>query len=101
MAEEQGREELFGYGTGYVPQVDKLIKTAEDNIPDILLDYFMNLMYKDAKAQGIDLQDDDDDNKMDLAMETVADISHGWAAKVREAANSGDEEALHYMLLPF
>lgn len=93
--------ELFGYGTGYVPQVETLIKAAEKHIPDILLDYFMDMIYKDSESQGINLRDDDSDEKMDIVMEAASDVAYGWLEKVRAAAKSRNEDDLHYMLLPF
>lgn len=94
-------KDLFGYGTGYVPQVDKMIEHAENHIPDHIFDFLMNIVLKDAKEQGVNLDNPEDEDAQDLLMETVGDVTHGWVQRVREAAESGDKDALHFMLLPF
>lgn len=94
-------KDLFGYGTGYVPQVDKIIEQVTNTIPDTVFDFIMTAVLEDAKAQGVDLNNPEDDEAQDILMETLGDVAHGWVAKVREAAESGDKDALHFMLLPF
>lgn len=99
MAERE--QDMFGYGTGYVPQIDKIVEHIEHHLPDVIFDFITNAVIKDAKAQGVNLNDIEDDDSQDMMMETVGDVSHEWVSRVREAAKSGDEDALHFMLLPF
>ena len=94
-------DDLFGYGTGYVPQVDAIVKKIENKIPDTIFDFLMEAVIEDAKKQGVNLDDLEDEDAQDLLMETVGDVTHAWVSKIREAAQSGDDDKLHFMLLPF
>jgi transcriptional regulator NrdR family protein len=91
--------ELFGYGTGYVPQTKSILESVENGVPEVILDFIMDAVRKDIKKQNI--RDIESEDFQDIIMETVSDIAYDWVARVREAANSGDEDALHFMLLPF
>jgi len=95
------QDDLFGYGTGYVPQVDDIVEQVQRKLPDEIFNHLTEAVIKDAKEQGVNLDDPEDDDAQDLLMETVSDVTHAWVSKIREAAQSGDEDALHFMLLPF
>lgn len=97
MADER---EMFGYGTGYVPQMDKILDKFERELPDFILDRMMEEVLADAKSQGINL-DNDDDDAQDLLHETLGDVMHTFVEHVRKAAASGDPDDLHYILMPF
>lgn len=94
------QQDMFGYGSGYVPQMDKIMKQFEMHIPDIILDKMMSVVMEDAREQGVDL-DSDDDDKQDMLHETIGDVMHTWVDRVRKAAKSSDPDDLHFMLLPF
>lgn len=93
--------EMFGYGTGYVPQMDKILSKFERELPDFILDRLMDEVLADAKSQGIDLNNDEDDDAQDLLHETLGDAMHTFVDHVRKAAASDDPDELHYILMPF
>jgi hypothetical protein len=103
MAENE--RDMFGYGTGYVPQMDKILDKFERELPDFILDRLMDEVIADAKSQGIDLNDDSDDERFDdaqdLLHETLGDAMHTFVEHVRKAAASDDPDELHFILMPF
>ncbi|MCA1806338.1 MAG: hypothetical protein LC687_00440 [Actinobacteria bacterium] len=92
--------DLFGEGTGYVPQMDRMMKILSNRLPDFIFDYIYKVVLEDARKQGIDLDNPEDDSKHDALMETVGELAWNWVEKIREAAAGGEDE-LHYNLLPF